>query len=641
MDIPSDALDELFSSGDVAVLIWLNEPGWPVAYASSSVEPLLGVPADELTRGNILYADLVHPDDREQLASAVQQSVDAALPVCYHDDYRVLHADGRVLWVHDRAVIQRDAAGNVRSFLGYLVNQTDQHGSRAALAEQRDRLQLVLDGTRLGLWDWNPQTNDVVFDSNWARMLGYELDEIEFTLDAWSSRVHPDDLADCYRDIQAHMNGDADFYENTHRMRHKDGRWIYILDRGRICERDEEGNAIRFTGTHTDITAQKQAELAALAASQAKTEFLARMSHEIRTPLHGVIGMLELLQGSRLDDEQGKYAEIMRSSGKTLLRVIDDILDTSKIESGQLTLEAQPFDILRLLEAVYTLYQESALAKGLDYRLEIAEEVPQWLVGDQHRIRQVVSNIVSNACNFTSEGSIEIVVATHGLGDDKVALEITVSDTGVGMEDVESVWEPFVQGDISISRSYGGTGLGLAISRDLVRLMRGELDVTSTPGEGTTCKVTLPLDVAAEAVYPESRAEFEGLPVLNILVAEDNPTNQLVISSVLKRLGQEVTMVDDGAKAVECCLEGRFDLVFMDLHMPHMSGIEACKQIHGKSSSPPRIVAISADTFTPDDPRFSTAGFTGSLAKPFQIAEVAAVIRGAASAKVAGTRQRA
>ncbi len=632
MEFPHPIIETLFNHGDAVLFVWGNERGWPVNQVSENLTRILGYKPEQFVSRQIMFADLVHPEDLQVLGEAVQTAIDTNAPTCVHDDYRIQHADGRWIWVHDATVIERNEAGNVTSFVGYLQDVTEKHESSEALAKQRDRLQLVLEGTRLGLWDWNPQTNEVTFDDRWAQMLGYELHEIELKLESWSSRVHPDDLAQCYEAIQTHMDGKVDYYENIHRMRHKDGRWVYILDRGRICEWDANGKPTRFTGTHTDITAQKKAELQAQRANQAKSEFLARMSHEIRTPLNGVLGVMQLLETTNLDQKQQEYVEVVCESGDTLVTIINDVLDSSKIEVGKMQIESRPFEVRKMLRTVHQLYQERALAKGIDYALEIDDSVPECLQGDPHRIRQVLSNLLSNAFKFTEEGRVALTAHAEELPDGKVELLMSVQDTGVGIEDPKVVWQPFGQADASTSRLYGGTGLGLSICRQLTKLMQGEMQLATEFGAGTEFSIVLPLQLATrESMQTKDkvRRALPTLPNLDVLVAEDNAINQMVISSVLKHLGQRVTVVENGLAALEECRQRNFDLVFMDIHMPEMNGIEASQKIHAElpKDRQPRIVALSADAFAPNQDKFGDAKFDGAVAKPFKVADIAQAIR--------------
>ncbi len=632
MSIPLQTLQTLFTLGDVTLFVWANEPGWPVTYVSPNVERLLGISAADLLSRRVLFGDLIAAEDLAPLQASVARSVASGADLCMHDDYRLRRPDGRWIWVHDVTVIQRAADGSVISFAGHLLDVTQSREDRAALMAQRDRFELVLQGTRLGLWDWNPTTNAVVFDERWARMLGHELAEIEPSLESWQSRVHPDDLAGCFADIQAHLEGKTEFYENVHRMRHKDGRWIYILDRGRVCERDAEGRATRFTGTHTDITPQKLAELAARQANLAKDQFLARMSHEIRTPLNGVLGLLQLLESSALDGQQTAYIEAMRESGETLLTVINDILDASKIEAGQMRIDPHPFDVPRLLQTVFDLYRERAHSKQLGYRLLLDNELPKRLVGDSHRLRQVLTNLLSNALKFTARGKVELIASAQQRPDGAIDLRLEVSDTGCGIADTAAIWEPFRQGDASTSRHHGGTGLGLSICRQLITLMGGTLELQSQPGVGSTFTAQVPLRAAADAASspaPTQLASIDAARSLAVLVAEDNPVNQMLMRGVLEKLGLRGTFVGNGADAIERCKQQPFDLVLMDLHMPVVDGLTACRSIRKElpPTEQPRIIAISADAFAPTEAGFQDAGFDGALAKPFRLAQLAQLIR--------------
>lgn len=278
------------------------------------------------------------------------------------------------------------------------------------LHKAKQRLELVLEGTRLGMWDWNPQTNEVYFDQRWAEMLGYDLSEVEQHLKSWQDKVHPDDLVKCFEDIQAHIQGHKDFYENIHRMRHKDGYWVYILDRGKIVERDADGNPIRFTGTHTDITREKLAELKPLEASKAKSYFLANMSHEIRTPLHGILGLTKVLSGEDLEEENHKIVRTIQEAGNSLLAILNDILDISKLDEHKLSFNPIHFNFKVFLQECIDIFKPRILAKGLQFSLNLTDSCLEgmrdtsfddlYLLGDKNRIRKVLSNLISNAIKF-------------------------------------------------------------------------------------------------------------------------------------------------------------------------------------------------------------------------------------------------
>jgi PAS domain S-box-containing protein len=626
---PVRLLEKVFSLGSVVVVAWRDEtPDFPIDYASPNLQELLGIDPEELTSGRVSFTSLVHPDDLPGVIEAVATAISSGQPRCEIDDYRLRHADGHWVWVQEAAIIERDESGVPGPCLSYLVDITARRQAEVDLAQERDRLELVLEGTRLGMWEWNLKTGEVICDKRWAEMIGYDLSELSRDIATWESRVHPDDIAGCYADIGAHIDGKVDFYENVHRLRHRDGHWVHILDRGRIMERDADGHPTRFIGTHTDISPQRRAELEAREAERAKGAFLARMSHEIRTPLNGVLGMLQLLDGTPLDEQQREYLEVIRESGESLLTIIADVLDVSKIEAGEMRLDPQPFVVRRLLRSVADLYRERAITKGLDYRLDIDEEVPEVLVGDGHRLRQVLSNLTSNALKFTEAGTVTIHAGATRRGPE-AELRIEVRDTGPGIADTDDIWEAFRQADVSISRKYGGTGLGLAISRQLMSLMGGDISVESEVGAWTVFEMRLVLPVGAAISRGSASTAATGeLPSLRVLVAEDNRVNQLVIAGVLGRLEQEFVVVENGREAVERIERETFDLVLMDIHMPEMNGIEAARRIRAlPPGRQPRVVAISADAFAPGQDLYREARFDGAVSKPFKLEDIARIIR--------------
>lgn len=486
--------------------------------------------------------------------------------------------------------------------------------------EHRERLELVLAGTRLGMWDWNPQTNEVAFDEQWARMLGHELSEIPFVLESWSSRVHEDDLPACFDDIRAHMEGRTEFYENVHRMRHKDGHWVHILDRGRIVQRDALGRPVRFTGTHTDITAWKEVERRALALAQGRTRFLANMSHEIRTPLHGMIGLIELLSQTELDLRQAELVRLLLGSGEHLLHLTNDILDHAKASAGQLVIDPYEFRLGCCVEESAHVFEERARSKGIDLEVRIEPEARGWVRGDGHRVRQILSNLVSNAVKFTAEGGVVLRVLRH---EERIRFE--VSDTGRGIEDTERIFNAYDQVDPSTAREFGGTGLGLAIVLDLVHGMAGAIEVASTPGEGTTFTVELPLprvDREAESSAEEPEDPARGL---RILVVDDHPVNQLVLQGMLALDGHEALMVGSGEAALATLASQDVDIVLMDLNMPGMGGEEALVLLRAAGVAA-RIVAVTGDALAETRQRCLDLGFDGFLAKPFRRSDLTRVL---------------
>ncbi|AXS80196.1 ATP-binding protein [Dechloromonas sp. HYN0024] len=526
-------------------------------------------------------------------------------------------------------------SGAVRERVNLL---TDARNQMAELAEasrlEHARLDALLAAMEFG----------VLFSDQW--------DKVVYTNQAFARLWHLEDFTTLSRGlplttllarIKSLVSNAEDWAADQGNLRRElflsDGR-ILTLHRVGVRASGEEilGQLWIFSDVSREKYAAQQllaAKEAAEAATQAKASFLATMSHEIRTPMNGIIGMMQLVLGTQLDDEQREYLLLARSSTDTLLTIVNDILDFSKIEAGKMELELIPFELERLILDVQGILNASAASRNVQLVCEISPGLSERLLGDPTRLRQILTNLMTNAIKFTRDGVVKLVArAGEGRPDGKVDIEILVIDSGIGIpaEKLGSIFLPFTQADHSTTRNYGGTGLGLAIVSHLVGLMGGRISAESTVGQGSTFRINIPLrkaDVVMPA-QPSTPTLASGMRPLRILLAEDNLINQKVALGLLRKHGHAVHLATNGEEAVAAYMaDGQnFDIILMDMQMPTLDGVEATRQIRRYEASGRRIpiVALTANASGVDRETCLAAGMDDYVSKPFQISEVLAVL---------------
>jgi len=415
-----------------------------------------------------------------------------------------------------------------------------------------------------------------------------------------------------------------------------DGRWLRVQDR-----HTRDGGIVTVVNDITDLKrdAQALAEARDTAeqANRSKSQFLANMSHEIRTPLNGVIGLIQALERTGLSEEQHEMLALMSSSSHTLQTLLSDILDLARVESGRLQLTEDPFDLARAVQEAGQLYEASAREKGLGFTVDIAAEARTWVQGDMVRLKQILTNLVSNAVKFTETGFVTLRAEAGPARDGAPTVRFTVEDTGIGFdpETRARLFTRFEQADGGIARKFGGTGLGLAICRQLAEMMGGDLDCESELGGGSAFILTVPLrqveapaptSVETEVMIPDAPSRRG----LRVLLADDHPTNRKVVELVLAAADVELTAVEDGAQAVQAFRDGEFDLVLMDMQMPVMDGLTATRELrlHEAAEGRPRarIVMLTANALPEHVAAGQAAGADDHVAKPFDTSELLALV---------------
>ncbi|NUN05222.1 MAG: response regulator [Bdellovibrio sp.] len=495
--------------------------------------------------------------------------------------------------------------------------------------------------SKTGSFRWDIKVGHLDCTKEKLRILGLDSKDSYPSYETFRALILVEDLPVFEKELHDSIKNITPFYAEYRIQKNDSGETVWLRTLGRI-EYDNYGNAVCIYGVTQDITQERRQEKAlisakndALRSSQAKSEFLARMSHEIRTPMNAIMGMAELLKETKLSDDQKYYTTIFCKAGEVLMSLINDILDVSKIEAGEVSIENIPFDLNILMSDVEQIMGPKAAEKGLAFSYEIAPGISPFLMGDPNKLRQILINLVSNSLKFTASGFIRVSVIKNPSKKD--SLLITVTDTGVGIPASKQhlIFQKFSQADSSVARKYGGTGLGLAISKSLVELMGGQIWFTSRENMGTTFFLSVPYreqihfsnlpkilenaENEVKLIGPKNRSADKKI---RILIADDTEDNRTLFTHYLKNGPYEIIEAENGLEAVDKIKSGQFDIVFMDVQMPEMDGYTATGQIrtweHDTHKEHLPIIALTAHALSEDRQKSLRAGCDDHVAKPFK-----------------------
>ncbi|MCK6393985.1 PAS domain S-box protein [Zoogloea sp.] len=596
---------------------------WSILFISDAVERVTGWRAADFIAGQITFTELIHPDDSEMVWNVVGTALAADRP--YMIEYRLRTRSDEEIWVSETGSGKRDTHGQLQWIDGVLMDITD---SKRRAAEFEGLANAV--NRALAVLEIDTDQRIITANTPFLELTGYTLKDL-------CGQPHdmlcpPSELSsDTYRrKIDEDLRSGQFITSDVLRLG-KDGRrvWMHATYNPIF---DANGEICKVTMLAQDMTERRAMELALVDAKEraeqaaaARAAFLANMSHEIRTPMNAILGFTELLMDTALDDAQRRHLGTVRASARSLLGLLNDILDTAKLDKGAMELELADFSLRAVCDQTVASLRLGATRKGLDLRLDYPDSVAEHFTGDALRIQQVLLNLLGNAIKFTEQGQVQLQV-----GMDGEDLHLCISDTGIGIpaDRLNSIFAPFAQADASTSRRFGGTGLGTTISRQLVELMGGHIRLESEVGVGSRFHVLLPLAPGKPQDTP-AQAE-QGLPPLSILVADDVAQNSELLTLLLGREGHRIVVANDGAEAVSRFGEQDFDLILMDVHMPGMDGLAAARAIRRREShdnrAPTPIIALTASVLEEDRVAALAAGMNGFAVKPIELPRLKAEI---------------
>ncbi len=592
---------------------------------SRKFKSMLGYQDDEFKNSPEELRMRVHPNDLE-LFNQTDKDYSEGKINSHHREYRVQNKSGNYCWILDRGmVVSYTEEGKPKRIIGTQSDITERKLSENTVKLREEKYRSIIANMNLGLLEVDNEDRIQYVNNSFCKMIGYTPEELagkrasEILMDSDVRYLIED------KNIQR-KSGISDAYEVPIITKQGEEKWFLISGAPRY---NDNGELVGSIGIHLDITDQKSLERelikardVAEASRGAKETFLANMSHEIRTPMSAILGMANQLSKTGLSQNQKFFLDTIRSSADNLLVIINDILDLSKIESGKLSIEQIGFEPEKVMSHLMQVMQHRAEEKGLKFSNSISDSVSDVLIGDPYRLSQIMLNLVSNAIKFTNQGEVHISFNVLEDFESEQKIEVTVRDTGVGMEEsfIDHLFDKFSQEDDSVTRNYGGTGLGMSICKELIELMGGEISVESGKNRGTTISFILKLPKGNMKDLPEKENVEVDPKLLNgkhILITDDNEMNRLMASMILENFGAHITNACDGKEAFDLLTANEFDLVLMDVQMPVMDGLEATKLIRKTIQKQIPIIALTAFALKGDNQKCFDAGMNDYLSKPF------------------------
>lgn len=628
-------------------------------FASDYIWNVFEVSSDEVKSDASIIFSRIHRDDLSRVTESILDSYRNL--TLWEVDYRVVLPQKGERWLSGIAKPEPQSDESVLWY-GYIHDITDRKNADLELIRVKEQFALAVDGSNDGIWDWDLINNHLYLSPKWKEMLGYRDDELPNSFDTFETNLHPEDKERVFAEINKYLNCESEIYEVEFRFRTKTGDYLWILGRGKAI-RNDDGKPYRMAGSHSNITDRKNAEEAlqkfardiewanwelqneisirketedklkvaveeAQRANRAKSEFLANMSHEIRTPMNSILGFSEVMLGSVSDERHRDYLNTILSSGKTLLSIINDILDLSKIEADKMQVTAAAFDCRLLARDMEKIFENKIAEKGLTFELVFSSSFPSQIVLDELRLRQVLINLLGNAVKFTHSGFVRLEMTVRSMRETNFDFSIHVADSGIGIaeDDSRRIFDAFSQQSGQDTKRYGGTGLGLAISRKLTELMGGSLTLESEYGRGSVFSMHFDnVEYSNESIQNNIEDDNIGLIEFlpsTLLLVDDIKQNRDLIVSYLESQAIRIIQAENGRQAVSLCKELKPDIVLLDIRMPEMNGYEAVKIF--KSMDETRdipIVAFTASIMQSEEDEVKSL-FDAYLRKPIRKSEL-------------------